>query len=96
MAAYAIVQVEVTDPQLMEQYGKVAGATLTEYGGRALVVSDERELIEGTWPNTRTVVLEFPSMKDAKAWYSSEGYAGPKAMRLKAARSNFIFVAGLP
>ena len=95
MAAYAIIQVEITDPQLMEQYVQLAGPTLAEYGGRALVVADDRELVEGTWPETRTVVVEFPSMSDARAWYNSEGYAGPKSMVRKAARRNFIFVPGL-
>jgi uncharacterized protein (DUF1330 family) len=41
------------------------------------------------------VVLEFPSMEQAKRWYDSEEYREPKAMRRRAGRANLIMVEGV-
>jgi uncharacterized protein (DUF1330 family) len=40
------------------------------------------------------VVLEFPSLEQARRWYNSEEYRGPKALRLKTAKSKMILVEG--
>jgi uncharacterized protein (DUF1330 family) len=45
-------------------------------------------------PN-RLVVIEFPSMEQAKRWYDCEEYRAPKAMRLRAGRTNLVFVEGV-
>ena len=96
MAAYAIVDIiAVTDPALMEEYRKVVAATVTKYGGRFIVRGGTHEVVEGDWKPTRLVVLEFPSMEEAKRWYGSEEYREPLAKRLKASRASFVFVDGV-
>jgi uncharacterized protein (DUF1330 family) len=40
------------------------------------------------------IVLEFPSLEQARRWYASEEYREPKAMRIAAARTNAIIVEG--
>lgn|GEM_PF-3915518 len=40
-------------------------------------------------------MLEFPDMAALKAWHGSEMYAGPKAMRFRAAKSRMIAVEGV-
>ena len=52
------------------------------------------EQLEGSWQPTRLVLLEFPSMEQAKRWYDSEEYREPKALRLKASKANLIIVEG--
>jgi uncharacterized protein (DUF1330 family) len=42
------------------------------------------------------VILEFPSMEHAHRWYASEEYREPKAMRLRAGRTNVVLVDGVP
>ena len=39
-------------------------------------------------------VLEFPSVEQARRWYDSEEYRGPKALRMKASRGKVILVEG--
>ena len=95
MAAYVIVDLTVTDLPLMEEYRKRVPATLTPYGGRFLVRGGAHETVEGDWKPNRVVVLEFPSMEQAKRWYDSEEYREPKAMRLRAGRANMIMVEGV-
>ena len=95
MAAYIIADVTVTDPAAMEEYRKRVPATLARYGGRFVVRGGAQQSVEGDWKPTRLVVLEFPSMEQAKRWYDSEEYREPKAMRLRAGRTNLVMVDGV-
>ena len=95
MAAYVIVEVTVTDPQLFQEYGKGVPATIAAYGGKYLVRGGSVEPKEGGWTPKRVVVLEFPSMDQAQKWYHSAEYAPLLAMRLKAATSKMIMVQGV-
>ncbi|HEU4440101.1 MAG TPA: DUF1330 domain-containing protein [Methylomirabilota bacterium] len=95
MAAYVIVDLTVTDLPAMEEYRKRVPATLEKYGGRFLVRGGAHQTIEGDWKPNRVVVLEFPSLEQARRWYDSEEYREPKAMRLRAGRANMIMVEGV-
>lgn len=95
MAAYFIVDVEITDPVGFEEYRKAVPATIEKYGGRLLVRGGKFEALEGGWRPTRLVVLEFPSADHAKRWYESEEYRPLKALRLKTARTNLVLVEGV-
>ena len=94
MAAYLIVDIEVRDPVLFEEYRKRVPATVAQYGGRFLVRGGAFETLEGTWRPNRLVVIEFPSMEQARRWYASEEYREPLAMRLKASSGNLVLVEG--
>ena len=95
MAAYIIADVTVTDPAAMEEYRKRVPATLTTFGGRFIVRGGAHQTLEGDWKPNRLVVLEFPSMEQARRWYDSEEYREPKAMRLRAGRTNLVMVDGV-
>ncbi|PYO48367.1 MAG: DUF1330 domain-containing protein [Candidatus Rokuibacteriota bacterium] len=62
--------------------------------GRYLVRGGRVERLEGAWNPTRLVVLEFPSMEQARRWYDSDDYGAPKALRMKCAVTDAIFVEG--
>ena len=49
---------------------------------------------EGNWTPARLVLLEFPSMEQARKWYDSPEYAPALKMRLKAANAKLILVEG--
>jgi uncharacterized protein (DUF1330 family) len=95
VAAYIIADVTVTDPVAMEEYRKRVPATLTPFGGRFIVRGGAHQTLEGDWKPNRLVVLEFPSMEQAKRWYDSEQYREPKAMRLRAGCTNLVMVDGV-
>jgi len=95
MSAYFIVDLEVTDPVGIEEYRKQVPATIAKYGGRYLVRGGKHETLEGNWHPRRIIVLEFPSVEQAKRWYDCEEYRGPKALRFKTARTNLILVEGV-
>ncbi len=95
MAAYFIVDLDIQDPAAFEEYRKLVPATIERYGGRYLVRGGALETLEGSWRPKRVIVLEFPSLAQAKRWYDSAEYRGPKALRLKTAKANLILVEGV-
>ena len=95
MAAYIIVNVEVTDPTRYADYTRVVGDSLLPYGGRFLVRGGKAETLEGSLEPKRVVVLEFPSLERAKAWWSSEEYREPKAIRQRSSTTDMIVVDGV-
>ena len=95
MPAYVIVDLTVTDLPTMEEYRKRVPATLTAYGGRFLVRGGAHQTVEGDWKPNRLVILEFPTMDQAKRWYHSEEYREPLAMRLRAGHANMVMVEGV-
>jgi uncharacterized protein (DUF1330 family) len=94
MKGYIIVDVNITDPQQYEDYKKLTPASLLPYDGKFVVRGGKTETLEGDWKPGRIVVLEFPSLEKAKAWWSSDGYAPAKAIRQAASITKMIMVEG--
>jgi uncharacterized protein (DUF1330 family) len=94
MKAYCIVQVDVTDPAPYEAYRKDVMPTIAAFGGKSLVRGGKMTKLEGDWPYSRVVVIEFPSREAAEGWYHSPAYQKLLPLRLKASRGNFIIVDG--
>lgn len=95
MAAYVLVEIEVTDPVRYEAYKKMAEASIAAFGGRYLVRGGRVETLEGDWRPPRLVVLEFPSVERAREWWSSDAYRSGKELRQATARSRMILVQGV-
>ena len=94
MAAYLLVDCEVTDPKRYEGYKGLAQVAIAQYGGRYLARGGETVVLEGTWKPNRVVVLEFPDLERARAFYDSPEYKKARASRSGAARMNMVAVAG--
>lgn len=94
MAAYVIVDLEVTDPAVFKEYGAQVPATVEKYGGRYVVRGGKSETLEGNWDPKRVVVLEFPSVEQAKRWYGSPEYKPLLALRLKSSKAKIVLVEG--
>ena len=95
MPAYFIVDNEVTDPAGFEEYRKQVPGTVEKYGGKFLVRGGQMQTLEGDWKPTRIVVTEFPSIEQARRWYDSEEYRAPRALRMKAGRTDMVMVDGV-
>jgi uncharacterized protein (DUF1330 family) len=95
MAAYVIVDVTINDPEIYAEYRKLTPASITAYGGRFVVRGGPVETLEGNWSPGRVVVLEFDSVAQAKAWWSSAEYAPAKALRQQSATTQMIVVEGV-
>jgi len=95
MAAYMMVLTEVTDPAGMEEYRTHVLPVIEGYGGRFLAAAPP-DVLEGDLRPHVAVILEFPSMERARAWYDGEDYRELKALRHRSARATAVFVDGLP
>jgi uncharacterized protein (DUF1330 family) len=95
MAAYVILNIEVTNPERFAEYVKVAGATVASYDGKYLARGGRAERLEGSWEPKRFVVLEFPTLQRAKDWWASEEYRQPKGLRQSASSTDLIVVEGV-
>lgn len=65
----------------MEEYRKRVPPTLAKYGGRFLVRGGAHHTVEGDWEPNRLVILECPSLEQAK--------------RRRAGRASLIMVEGV-
>lgn len=95
MAAYVMVDIEIQDPVMYEEYRRVAPPSIAVYGGRYIVRGGAVDVLEGDWHPQRVVVLEFPTVERARAWWSSPEYAPAKAIRQASAHTEMIVVGGI-
>jgi uncharacterized protein (DUF1330 family) len=95
MSAYVVVDVQINDPAVYEEYKKLTPASITAYNGKFIVRGGEIEILEGNWHPGRFVVLEFPTTDRAREWWNSVEYAKAKALRQSAANTQMILVDGI-
>lgn len=96
MAAYLIANITVTDPEGFAAYRAGVPAVIARFGGRYLVRGGAIETKEGTPGLDRLVILEFPDMAAARAFYDSADYAPLLAMRLASSTGSVALVEGMP
>jgi uncharacterized protein (DUF1330 family) len=94
MPAYVIVDVKVTDPVEYEAYKKLTPAAVAAFDGKFIVRGGKTETLEGDWNPERMVVLEFPSVARAKAWWNSALYTKAKLIRQRSASTQMLVVEG--
>jgi uncharacterized protein (DUF1330 family) len=95
MSVYVIVQGKVENRGLLDQYTEKAGPTIAPYKGRVLAFDEEPEVVEGRMEHPRTVIIEFPSMADFRAWYDSPEYQEILPLRLKSTPGTLIVAKGI-
>jgi uncharacterized protein (DUF1330 family) len=75
MTAYWIATYdEITDPDKVLAYAALAGPALIAGGGRFLARGNPEQVYE-IGEETRTVLIEFPSVEAARAAHDSPAYA---------------------
>lgn len=95
MAAYALVNVEITDSDGFGEYRKSVPATIAAFGGRFLTRGGPTEVLEGGWIPKRVVILEFPDVATIKAWYYSPEYQRLLELRKRTATSDLVIIDGV-
>ena len=73
MKAYWITRCHVHNSAEYDEYIKLAGPAISQYGGTFLVRGGDQIELEGG-PYERTVLVEFNSMHEAKVCYESKEY----------------------
>ncbi len=95
MTAYAIAHLH--DPQINDdvvEYLERIQATLDPFEGRFLVHGAQVEVREGPWPGT-IVVIGFPDIDAARAWYDSAPYQAILHLRTDHINGSALLVDGV-
>jgi uncharacterized protein (DUF1330 family) len=94
MAVYVIAEFGTSEAESIRSFRKVGPPRSGRFGEKILIETDDCETLAGEWTPQRLAVLEFPSMKDARAWWSAaEERAKPAQM--KPVKRNMNLVKGL-
>jgi uncharacterized protein (DUF1330 family) len=94
MAAYVIANIEVTDAERYPEYARQTPAVVEQFGGRFLVKGGPYKELEGSWPQRRLVLIEFPDRETAERWYTSPEYQRLAKLRQQWANSELLLVDG--
>ena len=95
MATYVVFTRESTkDAAEMKTYSQKVGPTLAGHPIKVLAAYGKQEVLEGP-PVEGVVILEFPSMKAAKAWYDSPAYREVREHRFRGAEYRAVIVEGV-
>jgi uncharacterized protein (DUF1330 family) len=95
MPAYAMAHLR--HPRINEDvltYIESIQATMDPHGGRFIVHGAQVEVREGPWPGT-VVVIEFPDVEAARAWYDSDAYQAILPLRTDHIDGSTIIVDGV-
>ena len=96
MSAYFVfVRDKMKDPAGYRAYGQKAGASFAGHESRPLAINGALTPVEGE-PVDGVVIIEFPTVEAAKAWYNSPAYQACVGERLAATEGRAMIVEGLP
>lgn len=95
VAAYLVVDCEVTDAQRFETYKALVPALVARFGGRYLVRGGDPVPLEGDWTPGRMVIVEFPTQDAARKFFDSPDYRAARAAREGAANMRIVAVTGV-
>jgi len=96
MAAYVVGRLQMRDPSWIEKYRATVPSIVAKHGGKYLVRGGKMETLEGKAPlPTSFVIIEFPSMDQAKAFYHDPAYAPFIALRQSGSDLEMVLVEGL-
>lgn len=94
MPAYVIVDADITDDARAAEYRELSGRSVARHGGRFLVRGGASRVLEGAWEPRRLVVMEFPTVAAARAWYESDDYREARHARADAGSWRMVVVEG--
>ncbi|WP_327364075.1 DUF1330 domain-containing protein [Streptomyces sp. NBC_01296] len=69
-------------------------ATLDPFAGRFVIHGPPAEVVEGTWPGS-IVLIEFPSLAEARAWYDSPAYRAILRLRTDHVEGDLLLIEGV-
>jgi uncharacterized protein (DUF1330 family) len=96
MAAYLVVDTELTHPDLYEDYKRQAKPLAEQHGGEYLARGGAMTLKEtDLWQPQRLVIIRFPSAEQANRFYDSPEYQKVLQISKQAARRTVVVLEGL-
>jgi uncharacterized protein (DUF1330 family) len=94
MPAYIFAQIDVTNAEGYTEYTKRVGDVIQQFGGKVLARSTTAAVLEGKPRTGRVVVLQFPSVDQAKTFWNSPEYQSVKKFSDGNAHRDITLVEG--
>jgi uncharacterized protein (DUF1330 family) len=94
MTVYTIAHIDVHDSEEYARYAELAGPAVAKFGGIFLARGGETVVMEGL-ARARNVIIQWPDMDTAKAFYNSPEYQKALSHGLPAADRDYMFVEGV-
>ncbi|WP_408871964.1 DUF1330 domain-containing protein [Gluconacetobacter tumulicola] len=95
MTAYIVFTRESTSDQAeLDAYSQTVAPTFEGHPLKVLAAYGAQEVLEGTAPEG-VVILEFPTVEAARAWYDSPAYQTVVQHRWKGASYRVVIVQGV-
>jgi uncharacterized protein (DUF1330 family) len=94
MSAYMIVNVDVKDPTVFEEFKARIPALIRKHGGEYLVRGGRFVILEGDWKPSRLVIFRFPDIASAQTLYDDPEYQPLKALRQGVSKMDIVAVEG--
>jgi uncharacterized protein (DUF1330 family) len=76
------------------EYLERIDATLAPFGGTFLIHGAREECVEGDWSGD-LIVIAFPSLAAARAWYGSPAYQAIAPLRSRNADGEILLIEGV-
>ena len=96
MAAYLVVDTDLTHPERYEDYKLLAKPLVEQFGGEYLARGGEITRKEtDLWDPVRLVLIRFPSADQARRFYDSPEYQKVLQISKEAARRTVVILEGL-
>lgn len=95
MTAYIVARIDVKDPTRLKAYQTAAPPIIEKYGGRFIARGGSITTLEGPAESLRIVIIEFPSLSQAEAFYHSPEYSEARKLREGVAIAEFIAIEGV-
>ena len=95
MPAYLVfIKEREHNSEIMADYSAKAGPSLGGHNAKPLVVYGAIETLEG--PDAQgCVMIEFPTMDEARAWYNSDAYQAARQLRFQGADYRVFLTQGV-
>ncbi len=95
MSAYMIVRVDVKDAAAYEEYKNKVPVLIRKHGGEYVVRGGKLVVLEGAWNPARLVLLKFPDLASAQAFFLDSEYQPLKALRQQVSTADIVAVEGV-
>lgn len=93
--AYLIGRVDITDREQYQHYLKAVPPVIEQYEGKVIARSEDAITLEGSDECRRIIIIQFPSIAQATAFYHSPEYREARRLREGAANGELIVIEGI-
>ena len=96
MAAYLVVDTDITKPELYDLYKQKAKPLVEKYGGEYLARGGKLSIKEDSlWSPTRLVLVKFASAQQAETFYQSAEYQDVLKISGQSADRTVVILEGI-